>query len=332
MEDTGFTQYRLAKELGIQPENLSAKMSSLTLLLHEMNMKIHRLLTCMALLAFSPPTLAAEGPYVPCPGCEQLQHAPYPESGLWFNPEKPGTGYVLEIQNGHVAGFRFAYRQGGDPDWWIFSGSLERSDDPGVLWILDYEARRFCEDGTDGCLPPESVAETGSEPARLEFLQRAYARSIRGGEEVEYLVPYTYGSVSRAYFPGQTPYLLPELTPDPGASLWIFAFKEPGEEEIAPWDWHSIVLTIREALIPANGPNAGKLVYSVGMPVNPPEGSVGFGNIVCGPDGESGELMCFLNPGEENEYRIPLGNFTDSRLFGERADGGTVEGFRLRYD
>ncbi|MEE4217836.1 MAG: hypothetical protein V2I48_09515 [Xanthomonadales bacterium] len=286
-------------------------------------------------LMISISTVAQEsnGPYVPCPGCENLQQAPFPETGLWHNPEEPGTGFMLEIQNGYVAGFRFAFDPNGNPDWWLISGPLELSEEPGVLWELNTEPIRYCEDGSQECLTQYPKLSVPYTPWRMEFLQRGYARVFWSSPmppEPTYLTHYTFGSVSRAYFPDETPYLLPELTPDPDFSLWTFIFKEPSETAYAGWS--SMVMAIGEAEVKENGEFAGKLFYRVMIPGSPPEALFPAGEIVCGPEAESEESICLLNPGEENEFRIPFGNFTDSRIFGEHADGGTVEAFRLNYD
>lgn len=46
---------------------------------------------------------------MPCVGCESLVHAPYPETGSWYNPEQSGSGINLEIQNGYLVGFYYGY-------------------------------------------------------------------------------------------------------------------------------------------------------------------------------------------------------------------------------
>src|SRR5665811_140217 len=38
-----------------------------------------------------------QGPYVHCVGCDDLLHAPFPETGSWYNPDQSGSGLNLEI-------------------------------------------------------------------------------------------------------------------------------------------------------------------------------------------------------------------------------------------
>jgi hypothetical protein len=85
------------------------------------------------------------------------------------------------------------------------------------------------------------------------------------------------------------------------------------------------------------GSYKGAIVYNVYQPVNPPEVSAPFGDILCGLDTSVNEPVCVLiagglNPVNKPEFRISIGNFTDSRIFGETENGDTVQGYRLQYD
>jgi hypothetical protein len=94
---------------------------------------------------------------------------------------------------------------------------------------------------------------------------------------------------------------------------------------------------IDEGRILTGGDYEGKLLYKVLQPVNPPEVSAPFGNILCDLDEALAEPVCIftasgLDPVDKPEFRIPIGNFTDSRFFGETESGDIVQGFRLQYD
>jgi len=108
----------------------------------------------------------------------------------------------------------------------------------------------------------------------------------------------------------------------PYASLWTLVFKTYSEEEHAPWTWFSAVFMIGPVITATSGPNEGIFWYKVYQPVNPPEVSAPFGEIVCELDETTGEPGCVLiasglNPLDKPEFRISIGNFTDSRFFGE---------------
>lgn len=282
-------------------------------------------------------SLAQEGPYVPCVGCEDLTWAPYPEAGLWYNPDQSGSGFTFEFQKGVMAGYYYGYNAEGEPEWYLVSGTLVESETPGVMWEVETEPQRFSGGNCLGC-PYQAPSDPEALPAiRIEFLQRAYARITLSDDSIHYMVPIPYGDGGKQFFAGQTPYLFPTMTPDPSTSLWILVFKEPNEQEHDPWTWFSGVFMIREGRLLTGGPNEGKLVYGVRQPVHPPEVSAPFGDIYCELDESTAEPVCVLiaaglNPTDQPEFRIPIGNLTDSRFFGEAEDGTIVQGFRLQYD
>lgn len=293
---------------------------------------VRQVIMTLALLAFPAASLIAqEGPYVPCVDCGELTQAPFPESGLWYNPDQSGTGFTFEIQNGVMAGYYYGYDIEGEPEWYLVAGQLERSESSGVMWELEVEPQRFTGGNCLGC-PYQAPGEPDALPAiKIEYLQRAYARVTLGDGSVQYIVPIMYGDAGKAFFSEQTPYLFPQVTADPYASLWTLVFKEPGEEEHAPWTWSPEIFMISEAEVSTGGPNEGRLVYRIYLPGPPPEVAIQIGEITCGPDATSGEAVCELHMGSVL-YQIPIGNLTDSRFFGEAEDGTIVQGFRLQYD
>lgn len=299
---------------------------------------IKKLLMVLVLLALPAAFLSAqEGPYVPCVGCDEFIDAPYPEPGHWYNPDQSGSGFTLEFQNGVMAGYYFGYDVAGEPEWYLVTNRLERSENPGVMWEVEIEPQRFTGGNCLGCpyQPPNVPVKQAK--IRIEFLQRAYARLTLPDESIQYMVPIMYGDAGKAFFAEQTPYLFPVVTNNPFASLWTLVFKEYSEEAHAPWTWFSGVLMIGPGSLKTGGTYKGMLEYIVKEPTPPPEVSMPFGHILCGLDEELGEPGCIFsvsvfNPGNPVEFRIPIGNFTDSRIFGETADGMTVQGFRLQYD
>ena len=299
---------------------------------------IRQLLIALILLALPAASLLAqEGPYVPCVDCEGFIYAPYPEPGHWYNPDQPGTGFNLEFQNGIMAGYYYGYSLEGEPEWYLVTNPLVHSETPGVMWELEVEPQRFTGGNCMGCPyqapdDPEKLATI-----KIEFLQRAYARVTLSDGSIQYMVPIMYGEVGKAFFVEQTPYIFPTISPNPYASLWTLVFKEYGEEEHEPWKWLSVVVMITEGLIYTGGEYEGALVYNVRQPTSPPEVSAPFGHLICNLDETVGEPVCTfvaggLNPNDKPAFRISIGNFTDSRFFGETENGDTVQGYRLQYD
>jgi hypothetical protein len=299
---------------------------------------LFKLLALTILFFSSMPAWSQEGPYVPCVGCDDFIYAPYPETGHWYNPDQSGTGFNLEFQNGIMAGFYYGYDAEGEPEWYLVTNALVRSETQGVMWELEVELQRFSGGNCVGC-PYQAPNDPERLPAiKIEFLQRAYARVTYPDGSIQYMVPIMYGDAGKVFFAEQTLYVFPVLSFSPYASLWTLVFKTYSEEEHAPWTWFSGVFMIGEGYLSSTGGSyKGAVVYNVYQPVNPPEGSAPFGDILCDLDESVGEPVCVLvagglNPVNKPEFRIPIGNFTDSRFFGETERGDTVQGFRLQYD
>lgn len=300
-----------------------------------MNRQLSYLIVLLALPAAL--LFGQEGPHVPCVGCDEATAVPFPESGLWYNPDQSGSGFTFEFQNGILAGYYYGYNSTGEPEWYLITGTLERSETPGVVWTTEVAPLRFTNGNCLGCPYQAPDIPEMLTPIKIEFLQRAYARTTLSDGSSQYMVPIMFGEIGKAYFPEQTPYLFPKLLENPLSSLWVFTFVTPSEEPPAPWDWHSGIYVIREARMPTSGVFEDQLVYTVSQPVPPPEGTVPFGQIICDIDENAGEPVCKfiaagLDPVTRPEFRIPIGNLTDSRLFGETDDGTIVQGFRLQYD
>ncbi len=299
---------------------------------------IKTILTTIVLLAMPAAHLfAQEGPYVPCVGCEDFIYAPFPEPGHWYNPDQSGSGFILEFQNGRMTGYYFGYDAEGEPEWYLLNKLLTRSETPGVMWEAEVMPKRYSGGNCLGCPYQPNDGFVRLDPIKIEFLQRAYARVTYPDESIQYMVPIMYGDEGDAFFAEQTPYVFPRIAFNPYASLWTLVFRGYSEEEHAPWKWFSEVFMIEEGKVPESGPDEGKLRYGVWQPAPPPEGAAPFGEIICNLGGAMGEPVCTLiagglNPVDKPEFRIPIGNFTDSRFFGETEDGDTVQGFRLQYD
>lgn len=61
----------------------------------------------------------------------------YPETGLWFDPSEPGSGFMFEIQNRTLAGYYFGYDESGKPAWHLISGQLIVAENESAAWHLE---------------------------------------------------------------------------------------------------------------------------------------------------------------------------------------------------
>lgn len=278
--------------------------------------------------------LAQEGPQVPCVGCDTLVHAPFPETGAWYNPDQSGTGINVEIQNGKLLAFYYGYDAEGRPEWQLFSGLLTRSEQEGVQWELDTFMAHFKDGNCIGCDYQTPADPTEGPAVKLEFQQRNYLRLTIGDNPSQFYVPIIYGSSGFAYFAEQTPYIFPEYG---GAGDGVFAFSQfllvskPNATPPEPWNWKTKIVQIGEGKKLEEGPNTGQLVYSIVYFDNSAMEPIPDGHITCSLDDESGQPGCVIDTSGKN-YQMPIGNLGDSRFFGEAEDGSTIEGYRRDYD
>ncbi|MCF6226880.1 MAG: hypothetical protein L3J22_11360 [Xanthomonadales bacterium] len=282
-----------------------------------------------------PPT---DGPVVPCVGCESLTAAPYPESGLWSNPEKsPGSGLNFEIQNGTLAGYLYSYTDEGKPEWLIVSGQLVRSETEGVTWELDTRMTRV-EGGSNyndqQFIPPDQI--TSDKRILLEFKQRNYLHIKIYTDNLgllfdEYFVPFTYGSVGKAYFDQQTPYIFPEFGANSGGSLFIVTVRpSAGAEDKLLRSQYVSVLTDTTGTAESTVLTYSLQAYEPNGPIASPT-PLPWGKMICEIDLESASPGCKIEA-EGITYQMPIGNLSDSRFFAEAEDGSIIEGFRFDYD
>lgn len=278
--------------------------------------------------AFSLST-AMETSWVPCIGCDSLTQAPYPETGSWYNPDQSGSGLVLEIQNGVLAGSYYGYDINGLPEWYLVNGPMVRSEQAGMQWELETNLQSFKDGNCIGC---EYMPPTGPEVGaaiKLEIQQRNFMRVTIGDNPSQYFVPIMYGSNGYAYFSEQTPYVFPEYgggSSSLDTTYFMFVTK-PNTDPPSPWLWESYIMPITAGRLS----DQGKLTYYTFIPQGPPGPDVFPSIIECELDQTSYQPGCkwVLGP---KEYVIPIGNLGDSRIYGEAEDGSTIEGYRLNYD
>ncbi len=292
------------------------------------------------LISFSSLALAQEGPTVPCVDCEILDMSPYPESGLWYNPQQSGSGLNLEVQGGRLAGYYYGYDQDGDPEWRLFSGELLPSELPGVQWELSATLLRFSGGNCVGCdhVAPE-YTETDS--VKLEFSQRN-ALSIAIGEHApQNFVPLTFGTRVKTFFPDYTEYRMPDF--DEPAQFLVYTRVDTATETASTTQSNRgdvqkpkttpAVPTLRATQFTVKRVDSepGELRYRLTQRADPLIARVY--DIVCSVEEGQSAPGCLLEF-EERLYRISLGNFGATRFFGKAVDGGPewVEGQRIAHD
>jgi hypothetical protein len=272
-----------------------------------------------------------EGP-IPCLGCPDLRVSSYPETGLWYTPDEPGTGFMFEVQGGILAGYYYLYDDDGRPQWLMVSGPLVESDTDGVMWELETPLLQFSGGRCLDCDYAPAELDDSPGTIRLEFYQRNAARFQVDDLPVQQIVTLTYGAAVEPIFEPFSNLLVPDVR-----RYWVLGFSRPDIED----SLSSLIASISLNLRPSDEGDKvlDYLIYfRDDFPGNPDLLHV------------IGTLKCFVSEGRGPEceltsnyrggprtFHIHPGNLGDSRFVGESYDEDTgithvVEGFRLEYD
>ena len=306
-----------------------------------------------AVATLASPALAQHGPQVPpCEGCPtSATERPTPRPGMWWDPQRSGTGMNMEVQNGVLVGTWHGFDETGAPIWYQFSGALEPIDESDTgYWTLEADLVHFTGGNCIDCdyQPSEVVGVRGS--IELTVLQRnLISYRIDGGDEYR-MQPLVWGTPMPQIYEDESDLGLPMLPEGYRVSPWALGSR------MAPW------VLIRR--IP-NPPTRDYLVTSVVVWSQPlSAGHVQYSMDFAQSDGASilvsifmdcrsfsdggmstmphslrqrlgSEPACVLRwpigPGVFKFYAGPLGNLGDDYFFLTAEDGSAIEGHRLLY-
>ena len=300
------------------------------------------------------------GPFAPqCPGCPEFDIRPFPHTGLWIDPERPGTGINIDVQDGIMAAFYYGYRDDGSPIWYVFSGHLEESDADDAYWELEadlIEASNGEPVNGDYRAPDLEVAGA----IKVDIMQRHLLRFSIDGGPYRRMVPQVFGShVVQPFAPDANIHLpdFKDLDLEVEGQLpyapWIIAQYAPrGDSQTNPdgfsrWGYALVFWRVYWGYVSVN-PNNG--VYSIIFDdFNSPPRVQMSGEIQCGPADEIGgqnshpgvvgdDPLChaYIHPAAPGNdlriYYMPLGDLGDRRFTAVSEDGWVMEGRRVRYD
>lgn len=288
--------------------------------------RIYRLPLMMAFV-LSSWAHAQQGPEVPCVNCPEMDISIYPEMGIWRNPEQSGTGFMFEVQNGHLGGFYYLYDEDGNPIWYIVTGQLQVSEEAGVMWELETDLELHQGGACLNCdhRPPELGESPGR--IRLEFTHRNLGRFSVDGAPTQNIVPLTHGISGGRPFAPETDYVFPDLQ-----GWWVLVFDDPG-----PALPRARAATLQRLSLSESDP-AIKVRYLIFVweeipdDVSPPPPS---GRLECRIEADFGpacEIEIFGSLPGEGTYLSHLANVGHRRFAGLAEQGHTLEAHRLDFD
>ena len=272
-------------------------------------------------LACTPMALSAG-----CVGCTTPGQVPYPETGAWANLAEPGSGFMLEIQNGRAAGAWFGYVADGSAEWRLLQAPLQlrTGEDGASFWALETASETFSGGACLGCDHASPAVERG-DTVEIEFHGRNAGRYrvVRSGGNTAWkpIQSVTFGSdVSTV----ATETLPLRHVPIPDGD-WVFVFQQ---------------------IVPSMGRQPDSSTYHLycqavqdGYPrcmifeAYPAELLVS-GELECDRVSDAGERECRITLDfATDEYRLPLASIGDARMSGISMDGKTLlHAFRVNYE
>lgn len=266
---------------------------------------------------------------IPCFECPEFQRPAIPESGFWYNPDQPGTGYSIEVQGRTLAGSYHGYTPEGQPEWFTFSGLLERAEaGAGYAWHMQSPLFRSAGGACLSCpyTPPETTQPVAL--VRFEFQQRSQARVSVDAGEWELIQPLVFGVATTPEFTPVVEFPVPDLD-----GPWVLVFQDDNGNS-DDFSRYAFIVNIKGF---AENPIVDqRFDYVVVREVVPPEGEL-IGDLGCVALADGTPTCRFKSyvgrgVGRNKDFFLPLGNLSDSRFKAEAADGETVEGFRIDHD
>jgi hypothetical protein len=266
---------------------------------------------------------------VPCDACPEFRRPPLPESGIWSDPQRFGTGFTLNLQRRTMGGAYFGYAPDGRAVWYVFTGPLMRAAaGADHAWSLDATAIEFHGGACLECPHTPPDAGTPRHALRFEFQQRSLARVRVGDGPWALIRPQTYGVATSREFAPEVSFPVPDLQ-----GPWVLVFQDLG----AQGDAASRVAYAVNATRDVSPPGDRRILSGFFESSNASEATI-VADLDC-KTGDDGTPICSLKAYSSRiqgaaikEFILPLGNLSASRIKGEAADGETVEGFRIDHD
>ena len=287
-----------------------------------------RIVLTTVLATYGSAAFAQQGPDLGCEDCPEFFRPPFPETGIWGNPDQSGLGFMLEVQGGKVGGFYFGYDEAGEAIWYLVAGDLESIDEPVRGWRLTADLEDLTGGPCINCLwQPFDVDEPAGE-VEFMFEQRSFGRYRIDGGNWQNIQPLTFGVALEPLPTEQTPYLFPTLEGFWSITIELGAMYTSRAVRIGD------LIHDEENTHEENGYVIRAKIFSAMKPgvVGPP--SSVLGELRCGPHPDAASPLCEVELDEFDViYRMPVTALTDSYFRAEHPEQTRVmEAHRLNYD
>ena len=140
-----------------------------------------------------------------------------PESGNWWNPNTPGVGWTIEIQDDYVFMTGYYYTLAGDTQWYTAQGHLDGND------FFANELDTFANGQCLGCAftSPTAILGAGG-PISVEFTSETTARMTVAGQvfNIERFNYFLGGVTEKMLGEWQ---MIDDFSEDPGVAFPFYA-------------------------------------------------------------------------------------------------------------
>jgi len=260
---------------------------------------------------------------------------PVPESGPWFDPGDPGTGFFWQVQNGTLVGTYFGFDQDGNDTWLLFSGALvPDTSHLNVVWKVEADLLRFSGgkciiDCTGG--QPDNANETNQSVGtiKVEIMGRSQARFSIDGGPMQDIVPLLFGVPGFVEFPDTSPMLLPVLT---GKWVGVLTHVHQNVDPDVAQESYSFIMDIGPRT--ASGSGADRVVEYTASRTDPMDQTLRTTQITCGKASCEMSISALMSDSTFVDTSIEFRNISGSRLTAEEAPGivGSPPPPKLRFD
>lgn len=283
----------------------------------------------LTLLLISSWVYSQNGTVLPsCPNCETIDLVSQPHNGLWWSSDLSGVGIGIEIQNNKLLGTYYGYNDEGQATWYTFVGDLKASSNPQVMWDVNATLKVFESGVCFNCDYQTPSVTDFSASIHIQFNQPNHASFSINGGAVQNIVPFSFAQDTHADFNEQTNFEVPELT-----GTWVFAEAILPVNEFHPITAGVLFLSPKHTQAFSDGTkqlNVRGLSTDVLIPVLECKTYFDENNNIAGP-------TCVLfgtvndDGSSDNGYYVNLAGIGTNKIIGKKANGDTIEGFKMQF-